>query len=128
MKILIIDDSKTARKSLSIALSKTSHTVYEAENGIEGLSLAFQYLPDILFIDVLMPRLDGFQLCQFIKKQPWAKNMFVCMLTGKDSILDKAKIKNYNADYFFVKPLNNQLLYDFLNKIETNQFNEKIIL
>lgn len=128
MKILVIDDSKTVRKSLMIAMKKTIHEVFESENGIEGLAKSFEIKPDIIFIDVMMPRLDGFQLCQVLKKQEWTKDIFLCMLTGKDTLLDRAKIKNYGADYLIVKPFESNNLLEIISKIENNNFSDKIVL
>ncbi|NCQ52381.1 response regulator [archaeon] len=128
MKILVIDDSKTVRKSLHVVLKNSNHEIFEAENGIEGLAKAFDIKPNLIFIDVMMPRLDGFQLCQVLKKRPWAKEMFLCMLTGKDTLLDRAKVKNYGADFLIIKPFNSKNLIDFITKIENKTFSEKISL
>lgn len=128
MKILVIDDSKTVRKSLYIALKNSNHEIFEAENGIDGFAMAFKIMPELIFIDVMMPRLDGFQLCQILKKQDWSKNSFICMLTAKETLLDRAKIKNYGADFLILKPFNVVKLVDFISKVEKNTFNEEISL
>lgn len=128
MDILIIDDSKTVRKSLTAALKNMPHVIHEAENGIEGLAKAFEIRPPLIFIDVMMPRLDGFQLCQVLKKKDWAKNSFLCMLTGKDTLLDRAKVKNYGADYLIIKPFNNKNLIAFIDSIDKKTFKDKIII
>ncbi len=128
MKILVIDDSKTVRKSLHLALKNSTHEIFESENGMDGLAKAFALKPDLVFIDVMMPRLDGFQLCQVMKKRPWAKDMFLCMLTGKDTLLDRAKIKNYGADFLIIKPFDTKKLIDFISKVENKTFAEKIVL
>jgi twitching motility two-component system response regulator PilG len=128
MDILIIDDSKTVRKSLMAATKSKSYVIHEAENGVEGLAKAFELKPQLIFVDVMMPRLDGFQLCQVLKKKAWAKESFICMLTGKDTLLDRAKIKNYGADYLIVKPFNIQSLLNFIDSVENKTFKDKIVL
>lgn len=128
MDILIIDDSKTVRKALTSALKNSTHVIHEAENGIEGLAKAYQLKAPLIFIDVMMPRLDGLQLCQILKKKSWAKGSFLCMLTGKDTMLDRAKIKNYGADYLIVKPFNNKELITIIDAIDNKTFKEKIVI
>lgn len=128
MNILIIDDSKTVRKSLSVALKNSNHKIYEAENGMEGFAKSFLLKPDLIFVDVMMPRLDGFQVCQALKNKNWANNSFICMLTGKDNLLDRAKIKNYKANYLIIKPFITKDLLLLINEVENKTFNRKIIL
>lgn len=127
MKILVVDDSKTVRTSLNVALLNSTHEIFEAENGIEGLAMAFEKKPDLMFIDVLMPRLDGLQLCQMLKKLEWSKHIFVCMLTAKDTLLDRAQIKNYGADFLILKPFKAQSLLEHVAAIENGVFAEKIL-
>ena len=126
MNILIIDDSKTVRKSLAAILKTTHHKLYEAETGIEGFGAAFEIRPDIIFIDVMMPRFDGLQLCELLKKQQWAKKIMICMLTGKETLLDKAKIKNSGANHLILKPFDTQNLLNFLKSVEEKTFNKSI--
>lgn len=128
MKILIVDDSKTVRKSLSNVLKNTIHEIYEEEDGIAGLAKAYEIKPDLIFIDVMMPRIDGFQLCEILKKQEWCNHSFLCMLTGRETLLDRAKIKNSHADYLILKPFNAQILSEFVEQIENKTFNKKIEL
>ncbi len=124
----LIDDSKTIRKSLGVLLKNTNHTIIEAEDGIIGLAKAFEEMPELIFIDVMMPRIDGFQLSELLKEKEWCKNSILCMLTGKETLLDRAKIKNSNADYLILKPFNTKALSDFIGSIENKTLKKGIAL
>lgn len=118
MKIMIIDDSNTVRKTMAAFLKNTDYTLIEATDGIVGLMSAFEEKPSILFIDVMMPRLNGHELCETIKSQPWGKDIYICMLTGRDTLLDRAKAINSKADYMLTKPFKADEIKSLISKVK----------
>src|ERR1035437_447713 len=90
-KILLIDDSNTIRKSGEIFLKKSGYITILAEDGFEGVIKAVQEVPDLIFIDVMMPKLDGYQACALIRNIKSIKHIPIVMLTSKDTLLDRAK-------------------------------------
>lgn len=116
-KVMIVDDSNTVRKTMIAFLKNTEYEVIEATDGIDGLSLAFDVKPKILFIDVMMPRLNGHELCETIKSQSWGKDIFICMLTGRDTLLDRAKAINSKANYMMTKPFNADSIKSLISKV-----------
>jgi len=111
-KVVLIDDSTTIRRSGEIFLSQAGCKVVLAEDGFDGLSKVVDHRPDVIFIDVVMPRLDGYQTCALIKNHPQFKNTPVVMLTSKDTLLDRARAKLAGADQYLIKPFNKKSLVD----------------
>ena len=112
VKVLLIDDSNTIRRSGEIFLSQAGCQVILAEDGFDGLSKVVDNQPDIIFVDVMMPRLDGYQTCALIKKNPTFKNTPVVMLTSKDTLFDRARGKLVGADQYLLKPFNKKSLVE----------------
>ena len=112
MKAVLIDDSNTIRRSGEIFLSQAGCQAVLAEDGFDGLSKVVDHRPDIIFVDVMMPRLDGYQTCALIKNHPQFKNTPVVMLTSKDTLLDRARAKLAGADQYLIKPFNKKSLVD----------------
>lgn len=104
LKVMIIDDSKTIRKSAETLLSKEGCTVLVAEDGFEALSVIAVNKPDIIFVDIMMPRLDGYQTCTLIKNNRQFRDTPVIMLTSKDSIFDKARGRIVGSEEYLTKP------------------------
>lgn len=104
IKILIIDDSKTIRKTAESLLSKEGFRVDSAVDGFEALPKVVQSPPNLIFVDVMMPRLDGYQTCTLIKGNPQFRNIPVVMLSSKDGLFDKARGKIVGADLYVTKP------------------------
>ena len=104
LKVMIIDDSKTIRKSAETLLSKEGCTVLTAEDGFEALSVIAVNKPDIIFVDIMMPRLDGYQTCTLIKNNRQFRDTPVIMLTSKDSIFDKARGRIVGSEEYLTKP------------------------
>ena len=104
LKIMIIDDSKTIRKSAETLLVKEGCEVLTAEDGFEALSLIAVNKPDIIFVDIMMPRLDGYQTCTLIKNNRQFRDTPVIMLTSKDSIFDKARGRIVGSEEYLTKP------------------------
>ena len=104
IKALLIDDSNTIRRSGEIFLTQAGCQVALAGNGYDGLSRMMEQRPDIIFIDIMMPRLDGYQTCALIKNHPGFKNIPVIMLTSKESLFDRAWARMLGADHYLLKP------------------------
>ena len=104
IKIMVIDDSNTIRKSAEMFLTKAGHQVVCIEDGFEALTRINEEDPDLVFIDVLMPKIDGLQACQVIKRNPKFKNTPVIFLSSKDSQFDKARGFMMGATDYLTKP------------------------
>lgn len=112
VKVVLIDDSNTIRRSGEIFLSQAGCEVVLAEDGFDGLSKVVDTRPDIIFVDVMMPRLDGYQTCALIKNNPQFKNIPVVMLTSKDTLFDRARGKLAGSDQYLIKPFNKKSLIE----------------
>ena len=112
VKVLLIDDSNTIRRSGEIFLKQAGCEVVLAEDGFDGLSKVVEHRPDLIFIDVMMPRLDGYQACALIKNNPNFKGIPVVMLTSKDTLFDRARGKLVGSDQYLIKPFNKKSIVD----------------
>jgi twitching motility two-component system response regulator PilG len=104
MKILVIDDSNTVRQSAEMFLRQGGHQVFLAEDGFDALSKVNDHQPDLIFCDILMPRLDGYQTCAIIKRNPNFESIPIVMLSSKDGIFDKARGRMVGAQQYLTKP------------------------
>lgn len=111
-KVVLIDDSNTIRRSGEIFLSQAGCEVVLAEDGFDGLSKVVDHRPDVIFIDVVMPRLDGYQTCALIKNHPQFENIPVVMLTSKGTLFDRARAKLVGADQYLIKPFTKKNLVE----------------
>lgn len=121
LTVMIIDDSKTIRRSAETLLKKAGCSVLSADNGFEALPTISTQHPDILFIDIMMPRLDGYQTCALIKNNPQFKNTPVIMLSSKDGLFDRAKGRVVGAEQYLTKPFTRE---DLLGAIRTHLLNK----
>lgn len=112
VKVLLIDDSNTIRRSGEIFLTQVGCQVVLAEDGFDGLSKVVDTAPDIIFVDVMMPRLDGYQTCSLIKSHQQYKKIPVVMLTSKDTVFDRARGRLVGSDQYLIKPFNKKGLVD----------------
>lgn len=112
VKVVLIDDSNTIRRSGEIFLTQAGATVVLAEDGFDGVSKVVDTKPDIIFVDVMMPRLDGFQTCALIKSHADFKNTPVVMLTSKDSLFDRARGKLVGSNQYLTKPFSKKSLIE----------------
>jgi twitching motility two-component system response regulator PilG len=112
LKVVLIDDSNTIRRSGEIFLSQAGCKVTLAEDGFDGLSKIVEQQPDLIFIDVMMPRLDGYQTCELIKSHPHFKKIPIVMLTSKDTLFDRARGKLVGAEQYLIKPFNKRSLIE----------------
>lgn len=104
LKVMIIDDSKTIRRTAETLLTKAGCTVVTAIDGFDALAKITDTKPDIIFVDVMMPRLDGYQACALIKNNSEFKSTPVIMLSSKDGLFDKAKGRVVGSDQYLTKP------------------------
>lgn len=116
LKVMIIDDSKTIRKSAETLLSKEGCEVLTAEDGFEALAIIAVNKPDIIFVDIMMPRLDGYQTCTLIKNNRQFRDTPVIMLTSKDSIFDKARGRIVGSEEYLTKPFTRDDLLQAVNR------------
>jgi twitching motility two-component system response regulator PilG len=111
IKVLVIDDSNTIRRSAEIFLKQGGHQVVLAEDGFDAMSKVSDSRPDIIFCDILMPRLEGYQTCAIIKRNARFAHVPIIMLSSKDGLFDKARGRMVGAEDFLTKPFTkNQLL------------------
>jgi twitching motility two-component system response regulator PilG len=103
-KVLVIDDSNTIRRSAEIFLKQGGHEVMLAEDGFDALAKVNDYQPQLVFCDILMPRLDGYQTCAIIKRNPKFSALPVVMLSSKDGVFDKARGRMVGAQEYLTKP------------------------
>ena len=103
-KVLVIDDSNTIRRSAEIFLKQGGYEVLLAEDGFDALSKVNDHQPDIIFCDILMPRLDGYQTCAIIKRNPKFAATPVIMLSSKDGLFDKARGRMVGSQDYLTKP------------------------
>lgn len=102
--ILVIDDSTTIRRSAELFLAETGYEVIFAEDGFDALSKVVNHQPSLIFCDILMPRLDGYQTCALIKKSTLYHATPVILLTSKDSLFDRVRGDMVGADEYLTKP------------------------
>ena len=103
-RVLVIDDSNTIRRSAEIFLKQGGHVVVLAEDGFDALAKLSDYQPDLVFCDILMPRLDGYQTCAIIKRNPQFAGVPVIMLSSKDGLFDKARGRMVGSQDYLTKP------------------------
>ena len=111
LKVMVIDDSKTIRRTAETLLQKAGCTVVTATDGFDALAKIADSNPDIIFVDIMMPRLDGYQTCALIKNNSAFKSMPVIMLSSKDGLFDKAKGRIVGADEYLTKPFSKEELF-----------------
>jgi len=109
-KVLVIDDSNTIRRSAEIFLRQGGHEVVLAEDGFDALAKVNDHSPQIIFCDILMPRLDGYQTCAIIKRNPRFAHVPVIMLSSKDGLFDKARGRMVGSQDYLTKPFTKEQL------------------
>jgi twitching motility two-component system response regulator PilG len=121
IKVLVIDDSNTIRRSAEIFLGQGGHQVILAEDGFDALAKINDHTPDLVFCDILMPRLDGYQTCAIIKRNPRFSHVPVIMLSSKDGLFDKARGRMVGSEDYLTKPFTKEQLLKAVR-----QFNRRI--
>lgn len=108
--VLLVDDSKTIRRSASNFLSTAGYKVVTAVDGFEALGKVVEHKPDIIFADIMMPRLDGYQTCALIKNNSDYRDIPIVMLSSKDGLFDKARARVVGSDAHLSKPFTAETL------------------
>jgi twitching motility two-component system response regulator PilG len=104
LKVLVIDDSKTIRRTAETLLTKEGCEVYTAVDGFDALAKIADHQPDIVFVDIMMPRLDGYQTCALIKHNKVFRSIPVIMLSSKDGLFDRARGRIVGSEHYLTKP------------------------
>src|SRR6266404_8512176 len=104
LKVLVIDDSKTIRRTAETLLTKEGCEVFTAVDGFDALSKIADHQPDIVFVDIMMPRLDGYQTCSLIKHNKVFRQIPVIMLSSKDGLFDRARGRIVGSEHYLTKP------------------------
>ena len=118
LKILVIDDSKTIRRTAETLLSKEGCEVYTAVDGFDALSKIADNRPDVIFVDIMMPRLDGYQTCSLIKHNKNFRDIPVIMLSSKDGLFDRARGRIVGSEQYLTKPFTkDELLGAIANQV-----------
>jgi len=117
LKVMVIDDSKTIRRTAETLLAKAGCEVVTATDGFDALAKIADSRPDIIFVDIMMPRLDGYQTCALIKNNSEFKDTPVVMLSSKDGLFDKAKGRIVGSDQYLTKPFSKT---ELLSSIEAH--------
>jgi twitching motility two-component system response regulator PilG len=112
LKILVIDDSKTIRRTAETLLTKEGCTVFTAIDGFDALSKIADHHPDVIFVDIMMPRLDGYQTCSLIKHNEHFRDIPVIMLSSKDGLFDRARGRVVGSEQYLTKPFTRDELLD----------------
>jgi twitching motility two-component system response regulator PilG len=118
LKILVVDDSKTIRRTAETLLTKEGCQVYTAIDGFDALSKIADHQPDVIFVDIMMPRLDGYETCSLIKHNSLFKQTPVIMLSSKDGLFDRARGRIVGSEQYLTKPFTkDELLGAISNQI-----------
>ena len=118
LKILVVDDSKTIRRTAETLLTKEGCQVFTAIDGFDALSKIADHQPDLIFVDIMMPRLDGYQTCSLIKHNKVFRDTPVIMLSSKDGLFDRARGRIVGSEQYLTKPFTkDELLGAISNQI-----------
>ena len=112
VRILVIDDSNTIRRSAELFLRQAGYEVILAEDGFDALAKISDHQPQVIFVDIMMPRLDGYQTCALIKQNPQLKSTPVIMLSSKDGVFDRARGRLAGSDRYLTKPFTKEALIE----------------
>lgn len=116
LKVMIIDDSKTIRRTAETLLAKAGCEVITAVDGFDALAKIADTNPDLIFVDIMMPRLDGYQTCSLIKNNADFAAKPVIMLSSKDGLFDKARGRIVGSDEYLTKPFSKEELFDAIER------------
>jgi len=115
-KVMVVDDSNTIRRSAEIFLAHSGCEVILATDGFDAMAKVIDCRPDIIFLDIVMPRLDGYQACMLIKKNPRYQSVPVIMLSSKSGLFDRARGRMAGSDEYLTKPFTKEALLDTIRK------------
>jgi twitching motility two-component system response regulator PilG len=114
-RVLVVDDSETIRRSAEIFLRLTGLEVILATDGFDALSKICDFNPDLILVDIMMPKLDGYQMCQIVKQNPAYATTPVIMLSSKDGVFDRARGRIAGSDQYLTKPFTRDGLLSAVN-------------
>ena len=117
VRVMVIDDSNTIRRSAEIFLMQAGCQVILADNGFDALAKIADHQPDLIFVDIMMPRLDGYQTCSLIKHNKVFRSIPVIMLSSKDGLFDRARGRIVGSEHYLTKPFTKD---ELLSAIETH--------
>lgn len=126
LKVMVIDDSNTIRRTAETLLSKAGCEVITAIDGFDSLSKIADNIPSVIFVDIMMPRLDGYQTCALIKNNSQFKHIPVIMLSSKDGLFDKAKGRIVGADDYLTKPFSKTELFEALDRFSNSEAADEV--
>ena len=112
LRVLVVDDSNTIRRSAEIFLKQGGHEVMLADDGFDALSKVNDYQPQLIFCDILMPKLDGYQTCAIIKRNARFAHTPIVMLSSKDGVFDKARGRMVGSEEYLTKPFTKDQLLE----------------
>lgn len=121
---MVVDDSNTIRKTAETLLTKAGCEVITATDGFDSLAKIADHKPDVIFVDIMMPRLDGYQTCALVKNNKEFRSIPVIMLSSKDGLFDKAKGRIVGADDYLTKPFSKNELFDALEKFASRHMDQ----
>ncbi len=121
LKVLVIDDSNTIRRSAEIFLKQGGHEVLLAEDGFDALAKVNDFHPNLIFCDILMPRLDGYQTCAIIKRNERFSGVPIVMLSSKDGVFDKARGRMVGSQEYLTKPFTKDQLLQTVQEFGSAQ-------
>jgi len=116
LKVMVVDDSKTIRRTAETLLKKEGCEVFTATDGFEALAVIAENKPEIIFIDIMMPRLDGYQTCALIKHNQEFRDVPVIMLSSKDGLFDRARGRIVGSEQYLTKPFTREELLDAIKR------------
>lgn len=120
-KVLVVDDSNTIRRSAEIFLKQGGYEVLLAEDGFDALSKINDFKPDMVFCDILMPKLDGYQTCAIVKRNDAFASTPVVMLSSKDGVFDKARGRMVGCEDYLTKPFTKDQLLETVGRFVTER-------
>lgn len=116
VKVMVVDDSRTIRSTAETLLGKEGFKVLTAEDGFDALARIAEEPPDIVFVDIMMPRLDGYQTCTLIKSNPKYRNIPVILLSSRDGVFDRARGKLAGSEHYLGKPFSRDELVEVVRR------------
>jgi CheY-like chemotaxis protein/two-component sensor histidine kinase len=116
-KVLVVDDNADAVESMAVLLRAMGQEVRAAHGGLEAIDVAAEFRPDVIFMDISMPDLDGLESVARIRRQPWSRDALICVLSGHGQPADRERSAEAGADMHLVKPVGREALVDVLNRV-----------
>ena len=121
LKVMVIDDSKTIRRTAETLLTREGFEVITAQDGYEALGLVVRHRPDLVFVDIMMPRLDGYQTCALIKRHPDFRHIPVVLLSSKDGLFDRARGRLVGSERYLTKPFTREELLEAISAFKVDE-------